>query len=162
MESGLLLIDKPEGPTSAKVVQRVKTLLGAKKVGHLGSLDPFASGLLLVGVNEGTKVADIFLNERKSYTGTITLGTQTDTEDRMGQVLEVREVPDYDHHQLERLQTAFVGPQKQVPPMFSALKRDGVPLYRLARQGKTVPRAAREILIANPPPMEVEPSRVGL
>ncbi len=149
MESGLLLIDKPEGPTSAKVVQRVKTLLGAKKVGHLGSLDPFASGLLLVGVNEGTKVADIFLNERKSYTGTITLGTQTDTEDRAGQVLEVREVPDFDQHQLERLQTAFVGPQKQVPPMFSALKRDGVPLYRLARQGKTVPRAAREILIEN-------------
>ncbi len=147
MESGLLLIDKPEGPTSAEVVQRLKTFLGAKKVGHLGSLDPFASGLLLVGVNEGTKVAEIFLNERKSYTGTITLGTQTDTQDRTGQVLEIRAVPDFDQRQLERLQTAFVGPQKQVPPMFSALKKNGVPLYRLARQGKTVPRAAREILI---------------
>jgi len=84
MESGLLLIDKPVGPTSAKVVQRVKAIMGARKVGHLGSLDPFASGLLLVGVNDGTKVAEIFLNEQKSYTGIITLGVETDTEDRTG------------------------------------------------------------------------------
>ena len=147
MESGLLLIDKPVGPTSAKVVQRVKAIMGARKVGHLGSLDPFASGLLLVGVNDGTKVAEIFLNEQKSYTGIITLGVETDTEDRTGQVLEVRDAPDLDQQELERLQTAFTGLLRQVPPMYSALKRGGVPLYRLARQGKTVPRPAREIHI---------------
>ncbi len=147
MESGLLLIDKPVGPTSAKVVQRVKAIMGARKVGHLGSLDPFASGLLLVGVNDGTKVAEIFLNEQKSYTGIITLGVETDTEDRTGQVLEVRDAPDLEQQELERLQTAFTGSLRQVPPMFSALKRGGVPLYRLARQGKTVPRPAREIHI---------------
>ena len=147
MESGLLLIDKPVGPTSAKVVQRVKAIMGARKVGHLGSLDPFASGLLLVGVNDGTKVAEIFLNEQKSYTGIITLGVETDTEDRTGQVLEVRDAPDLDQQELESLQTAFTGSLRQVPPMFSALKRGGVPLYRLARQGKTVPRPAREIHI---------------
>ena len=147
MESGLLLIDKPVGPTSARVVQRVKAIMGARKVGHLGSLDPFASGLLLVGVNDGTKVAEIFLNEQKSYTGIITLGVETDTEDRTGQVLEVRDAPDLDQQELERLQKAFTGSLRQVPPMFSALKRGGVPLYRLARQGKTVPRPAREIHI---------------
>src|SRR5512141_2302879 len=90
--SGILLIDKPEGPSSAQVVQRVKTLLQAKKVGHLGTLDPFASGLLLVGVNEGTKIADIFLGGVKSYRGVIALGIETDTQDSTGKTLHERPV----------------------------------------------------------------------
>ena len=147
MESGLLLIDKAEGPTSSRVVQRVKAILGAKKVGHLGSLDPFASGLLLLGVNEGTKIAQLFLTAPKSYTGTLALGVETDTQDRTGRVLRVADVPPLDDGDLERLSHAFTGVLWQLPPMFSALKKGGVPLYRLARQGKIIERAKRQVKI---------------
>jgi tRNA pseudouridine55 synthase len=145
--SGILLIDKPEGPSSAQVVQRVKTILQAKKVGHLGTLDPFASGLLLVGVNEGTKIADIFLGGVKSYRGVIALGVETDTQDGTGKILQERPVQPLDETQLRSLEQRFTGELQQVPPMFSALKRDGVRLYRLARQGKEVPREPRRIRI---------------
>jgi tRNA pseudouridine55 synthase len=145
--SGILLIDKPEGPSSAQVVQRVKTILQAKKVGHLGTLDPFASGLLLVGVNEGTKIADIFLAGVKSYRGVIALGVETDTQDSTGKILQERPVQALDETQLRSLEHGFTGELQQVPPMFSALKRDGVRLYRLARQGKEVPREPRRIRI---------------
>ena len=91
--SGILLVDKPEGPSSAQVVQKVKTILGAKKVGHLGTLDPFASGLLLIGINEGTKVADIFLGGIKSYRAVMTLGVETDTQDCTGTVVAEESVP---------------------------------------------------------------------
>ncbi len=147
--SGILLIDKPEGPSSAQVVQRVKTILQAKKVGHLGTLDPFASGLLLVGVNEGTKIADIFLGGVKSYRGVIVLGVETDTQDGTGKILQERPVQPLDETQLRSLEHRFTGELQQVPPMFSALKRDGVRLYRLARQGKEVPREPRRIRIDN-------------
>ena len=147
MESGILLIDKPEGPTSAHVVRRVKGILGAKKVGHLGSLDPFASGLLLVGINEGTKIAPLFLNAPKSYSGIIALGTATDTQDRTGKVIETQSVPALETEELERLQDAFTGSLRQLPPMYSAIKRQGVPLYRLARQGLNVPRTERDVTI---------------
>jgi len=145
--SGILLIDKPEGPSSAQVVQRVKTLLQAKKVGHLGTLDPFASGLLLVGVNEGTKIADIFLGGVKSYRGVIALGIETDTQDNTGKILHERPVASLDAADLRALERKFTGELQQVPPMFSALKKDGVRLYRLARQGKEVPREPRRIRI---------------
>ena len=147
MESGILLIDKPEGPSSARVVQKVKVILGARKVGHLGTLDPFASGLLLLGINEGTKIAQIFLNSQKGYTGIISLGAETDTQDLTGKVLQVRDVPRLGDEDLEKLKAAFTGSMRQVPPMFSALKRSGQPLYRLARQGRSVPRPEREIKI---------------
>lgn len=145
--SGILLIDKPEGPSSARVVQRVKTLLEARKVGHLGTLDPFASGLLLLGINEGTKIADLYLTAQKSYTGVIAFGVETDTQDPTGRVVEVREVPPFWEAELGALSEAFSGSQWQVPPMFSALKKSGVPLYRLARQGQSVPRPPRQINI---------------
>ncbi len=147
MESGILLVDKPEGPSSAQVVQRVKDIMGARKVGHLGTLDPFASGLLLLGINEGTKLAQIFLNAQKQYSGTITLGSETDTQDRTGKVLKVQDVPRLGDEELEKLQAAFTGSLRQVPPMFSALKQGGERLYRLARQGRSVPRSEREIII---------------
>ena len=146
-QSGVLLIDKPVGPSSAQVVHQVKTLLGAKKVGHLGTLDPFASGLLLIGVNEGTKIADIFLSGAKSYRGVMLLGVETDTQDGTGKILETRAVPAISAAELALLESQFTGELKQVPPMFSALKKDGVRLYQLARQGKEIPREPRAIRI---------------
>jgi len=146
-ESGLLLVDKPEGPSSAHVVSRVKKILGAKKVGHLGTLDPFASGLLLLGINEGTKVADIFLGAVKSYHGVMVLGVETDSQDATGNILTVGPPSAVGDTELLALEKKFTGDLQQVPPMFSALKKDGVRLYRLARQGKEVPRESRSIRV---------------
>jgi tRNA pseudouridine55 synthase len=146
-DSGLLLVDKPAGPSSAQVVHRIKQHLGAKRVGHLGTLDPFASGLLLLGINEGTKIADLFLHASKSYRGIMVLGVETDSQDATGKILQVRGVPSFGDSELRNLEQQFFGDLHQVPPMFSALKRHGVPLYRLARQGKEVPREPRAIRI---------------
>jgi tRNA pseudouridine55 synthase len=146
-QSGILLIDKPEGPSSAQVVYRVKKILQAKKVGHLGTLDPFASGLLLIGVNEGTKIADIFLGGAKSYRGVMVLGMETDSQDATGKVIAERAVPTVSEPALRQLESQFTGELQQIPPMFSALKKDGIRLYRLARQGKEVPRAPRAIRV---------------
>src|SRR5678816_2802284 len=128
-QSGLLLIDKAEGPSSAHVVYRVKRLLGAKRVGHLGTLDPFASGLLPIGINEGTKIADIFLGAAKSYRAVMILGIATDSQDTTGKIIDERPVPLFTEDDLRRLEAKFSGVQTQVPPMFSALKKDGVRLY---------------------------------
>jgi len=146
-KSGLLLVDKPEGPSSAHIVHRAKVSLGAKKVGHLGTLDPFASGLLLLGINEGTKISDIFLRAPKSYRGVVTLGVATDSQDSTGVVLKTLPVPSLADDDLHILEQRFSGELQQTPPMFSALKRDGVRLYKLARQGKEVPRQPRTIHI---------------
>ena len=146
-KSGLLLIHKTPGPTSAHVVHRVKQLLGARKIGHLGTLDPFAGGLLLIGINEGTKIADLFLGGDKRYTGVIALGVETDTLDRTGTVVQQNAVPPIDDEGLRRLSEQFHGESEQIPPMFSALKRDGVRLYKLARRGVEVERPPRKIRI---------------
>lgn len=147
MDSGLLLLDKPAGPSSAQIVHKVKLLTGAKRVGHLGTLDPFASGLLLLGINEGTKIADIFLAAPKSYRAVMILGVETDSQDATGSVVQARSVPAIGPAELQCLHREFSGKLQQVPPMFSALKRGGVPLYKLARQGKEVPREPRLITI---------------
>jgi tRNA pseudouridine55 synthase len=147
IQSGILLIDKPEGPSSAQVVGRIKAISGAKKLGHLGTLDPFASGLLLVGINEGTKVADIFISAAKSYRGVMVLGVATDSQDSTGNVIKERPVPPVGESDLKELERKFTGELQQIPPMFSALKKDGVRLYKLARQGKEIPRAPRAITI---------------
>ena len=147
IQNGILLIDKPEGPSSAQVVGRIKAISGAKKVGHLGTLDPFATGLLLIGVNEGTKVADIFISAAKSYRGVMVLGVATDSQDATGNVIKERPVPPVGENDLKELERKFTGELQQIPPMFSALKKDGVRLYKLARQGKEIPRAPRAITI---------------
>jgi tRNA pseudouridine55 synthase len=147
--SGILLIDKAEGPSSAQVVQRVKKITGAKKIGHLGTLDPSASGLLLLGVDEGTKVADIFLGGPKSYHCLIALGSAMDTQDATGRVIETRPVPAISDTDLKNLEETFTGELEQIPPMFSALKKDGVRLYQLARQGIEVERKPRRIVISS-------------
>jgi tRNA pseudouridine55 synthase len=161
MQSGVLLVDKPEGPSSAQVVQKVKVVLGARKVGHLGTLDPFASGLLPLGIDEGTKIADLFLRAKKSYRGVVVLGVETDTQDSTGKILAARAVPALGEKELENLQAAFTGTLQQTPPMFSALKKAGVRLYRLARQGRSVPRAAREINIERLKLWKIAPAEMG-
>jgi tRNA pseudouridine55 synthase len=145
--TGILLIDKPEGMTSAGVIRALKPHLGRAKVGHLGTLDPFASGLLPLCLGEATKIARYLLVERKAYTGTIRLGSATDTLDRTGARVSTAAVPPLGQETVDSVARRFVGRQSQVPPMYSALKRDGVPLYELARRGIEVERRARDIEI---------------
>jgi tRNA pseudouridine55 synthase len=144
---GLLLVDKPEGLTSAAVVATVKRTLQQRKVGHLGTLDPFATGLLPVCIGEGTKIAPFLADDVKRYVGEIALGSTTDTLDRTGAVLERRPVPPLSSVRVAEAVAALRGDILQTPPMYSALKRDGVPLYRLARAGQTIERAPRPVRI---------------
>jgi tRNA pseudouridine55 synthase len=140
---GVLLIDKAAGMTSHDVVALVRRRLGIKKVGHCGTLDPLATGLLLVVVGRGTKIQDLLMAEDKEYTGTMQLGVTTDSQDADGQVVDTRPVPDLTREQLDSAFAKFHGDFYQLPPMVSAIKKDGVPLYKLARQGKTVEREPR-------------------
>jgi tRNA pseudouridine55 synthase len=144
---GLLLVDKPEGLTSAAVVGRVKRILGQRKVGHLGTLDPFATGLLPICLGEGTKIAPFLADDEKRYVGEIVLGVATDTLDRTGAIVEERAVPRFSTAVLARALAGFRGDILQTPPMYSALKRDGVPLYRLARAGRSIERTPRPVRI---------------
>lgn len=147
---GILLVDKPEGLTSAAVVARVKRGLRlgkVAKVGHLGTLDPFATGLLPICLGEATKLAQFLAAEAKRYVGEIVLGVSTDTLDRTGTVVETRPVPVLTPSAIAAALGGLRGPIMQTPPMYSALKRDGVPLYRLARQGQEVERPARAVAV---------------
>jgi tRNA pseudouridine55 synthase len=144
--NGILLIDKPDGITSAEVVRRVKRRV-AVKVGHLGTLDPFATGLLPLCLGEATKIAQFLNAADKRYEGVIELGAATDTGDRTGTPVRTAAVPDLAAVDLVALARRFAGQQLQTPPMYSALKRDGVPLYRLARRGVDVERTARPVRI---------------
>ena len=144
---GLLLIDKPAGMTSHDVVRQVRRICRTKKVGHAGTLDPLATGVLPVAIGDGTKILQFLLAEDKSYRATLQLGITTDTLDAEGQVLQQRPVPDDTLDQLANVCENFRGDIEQIPPMYSALKKDGVPLYKLARQGKTVEREARQVRI---------------
>jgi len=145
--NGILLIDKPDGMTSAAVVQAVKHRLGEEKVGHLGTLDPFATGLLPVCLGTGTKISQFLMVERKAYSGTIRLGVETDTFDSTGMVIKTSPIPPTDEATLRKLEAQFTGEQWQTPPMYSAIKRKGVPLYKLARQGLEVDREPRKVTI---------------
>ena len=160
--SGILLVDKPEGPSSARVVATAKRLTGARKVGHLGTLDPFASGLLPLAVNEGTKIAQYFLDADKGYTGVMTLGAETDTQDRTGKLLFQRDPPLLGRQEIESLRREFSGCLQQVPPMYSALKKDGARLYELARKGMAVGREARPVRVEFNRLEQVGPCQVGV
>ena len=144
---GILLVDKPAGLTSAAVVARVKRVLGGVKVGHLGTLDPFATGLLPICLGEGTKLAPFVQDATKRYVGEIVLGVETDTLDGTGAVVATHPVGALGPADLARARAALTGEIMQVPPMYSALKRQGVPLYRLARKGQEVERAPRPVRI---------------
>jgi tRNA pseudouridine55 synthase len=145
--NGILLLDKPLGLSSNAALQKTRRMLGADKAGHVGSLDPLASGMLPICLGEATKIAGDILSGRKLYRFTVALGTRTATGDTEGGVVETAAVPDFDASQLDRVLLQFHGNQTQIPPMYSALKRDGQPLYKLARAGIEVERAARDIEI---------------
>ena len=140
---GVLLVDKAEGMTSHDVVALVRRKLEIKKVGHCGTLDPIATGLLLLTLGRGTKIQDLLMSEDKEYAGTLTLGTSTTTQDRQGEVVEERPVPVLTENDVRAAFDKFRGDFYQMPPMVSAIKHGGVPLYKLARQGKVVEREPR-------------------
>jgi tRNA pseudouridine55 synthase len=140
---GVLLVDKAAGMTSHDVVALVRRRLQIKKVGHCGTLDPIATGLLLLTLGRGTKIQDLLMAEDKEYAGTMTLGAATSTQDREGEVIETREVPPLTEEVIGAAFAKFRGDFYQTPPMVSAIKQGGVPLYKLARQGKTVEREPR-------------------
>jgi tRNA pseudouridine55 synthase len=144
---GVLLIDKEEGETSFGVVRRVKKLLKVGKVGHAGTLDPFATGLLLVLVGQGTKLSPYLMAGEKTYVGTLTLGVETDTLDRTGRVTAVNPVPKLDPERVRERACVFVGETEQTPPSFSALKVQGKRAYSLARQGLPVTLEKRRVRI---------------
>ena len=134
--------------TSHDVVRKVRRLYHTRKVGHAGTLDPLATGVLPVAIGDGTKILQFLLAENKTYRATFKLGITTDTLDAEGQVLQERPVPEFTAATLEAVCADFRGVIEQLPPMFSALKKDGVPLYKLARQGKTVERELRQVTIS--------------
>jgi len=140
---GVLLVDKAEGMTSHDVVALVRRRLEIKKVGHCGTLDPIATGLLLLTLGRGTKIQDLLMSEDKEYVGTLTLGASTSTQDREGEVLETKPVPQLSDGEIRTAFDKFRGDFYQMPPMVSAIKHAGVPLYKLARQGKVVEREPR-------------------
>ncbi len=145
--AGVLNIDKPPGVTSHDVVDAVRRMAGQRKVGHAGTLDPMATGVLLVCLGKATRVAEYLMAGRKCYRATIVLGATTDTYDADGQIVSSGEPVDFTRRQIEAALASFVGQIAQVPPMYSALKHDGQPLHELARQGVTVDRRSRLVEI---------------
>jgi tRNA pseudouridine55 synthase len=140
---GVLLVDKAEGMTSHDVVALIRRKLEIRKVGHCGTLDPIATGLLLLTLGRGTKIQDLLMSEDKEYAGTLMLGVTTSTQDRQGEVIDRRPVPPLGASQIRAAFEKFRGDFYQMPPMVSAIKHRGVPLYKLARQGKVVEREPR-------------------
>lgn len=145
---GVLLVDKPQGITSHDVVDRVRRIYRMKKVGHAGTLDPMATGLMLILVGKATKVSQYLMSMDKEYTGTARLGQVTDSQDADGEVIEESPVPELTEDQVRAHMKSFIGDQYQTPPMYSAKKVNGQPLYKLARKGKTVPREPRVIRVS--------------
>jgi len=162
MPSGILLLDKPRGLSSNAALQRVRTLFGREKAGHVGSLDPLATGMLPICLGEATKVAGEILAGHKCYRFTVTLGTRTATGDAEGEVTERASIPPLERSQVEAALARFIGTGQQVPPMYSALKRAGQPLYRLARAGVTVERPARPIEVFRLHLVELGPQALEL
>ena len=154
---GILLVDKPTDHTSHDVVARIRRKFGMKRVGHAGTLDPMATGLLIMLLGKATSVSQYLISMDKEYTGTIKLGAVTNTQDAEGEVVETRPVPPLTEAQVRAQMLAMQGDQYQTPPMFSAIKIDGVPLYKKARQGEEVDREPRFIRV-----MRFELTRLAL
>ncbi len=144
---GIILLNKPVGPSSNGVLQTVMRLFNAKKGGHTGALDPFATGLLPICLGEATKVSGLLLDSDKRYTATLKLGEQTDTGDKEGNITQIQAVPALTQADILNVLSQFMGQIEQVPPMYSALKHQGKPLYYYARQGIEIERPARSIVI---------------
>ncbi|MCE9614718.1 MAG: tRNA pseudouridine(55) synthase TruB [Lentisphaerae bacterium] len=144
---GVLVVDKPAGPTSHDMVDRVRRLFGIRKVGHGGTLDPLATGVLVLLLGRATKLSSQFLGSDKTYEGTLRLGVATDSHDAAGAVISEKDCHGITRAQLEASMTTFLGDILQVPPMVSAIKFEGVPLYKRARKGQEVERQPRLIHI---------------
>ena len=145
--SGIVVVDKPGGISSAGVVARIKDMVGARKVGHAGTLDPDATGVLICCLNQATRLSRFFLNGDKVYEAEMTLGTVTDTQDASGAVVAQRPLGDLSEQRIRAAADSFVGTIDQVPPVYSALKHRGTPLYKLARRGAAVEKPARSVQI---------------
>lgn len=143
---GFLKIDKEENYTSSDCDNIAKRLLDVKKVGHLGTLDPFATGLLILGINQGTKLFPYIKDEKKTYLASLKLGVETDTLDKTGEVISQKEVPSLDEEKITSVLSSFLGKSQQVPPAYSAKHINGKKAYQLARKGKVV----------NLPPVDIE------
>lgn len=146
---GVLLVDKPSGPTSHDVVDAIRRHFRFKKVGHCGTLDPNATGLLVIVLGKATRLSERLMSDDKSYEGTVHFGISTGSYDKDGEVTATAEVPPLTLEQLNEHAATFVGDIMQTPPMVSAIKKDGVPLYKLARKGIEVERKPRCIHIYN-------------
>ncbi len=143
---GFLLAYKEKGISSNRLVQQVKKSLSLKKVGHLGTLDPMATGLLILAINRGTKFSTLLLDSHKSYAAEVTLGEQTDTDDAEGEMLFTKLVTS-SHNEIQKELLSFLGSSLQQPPIYSALKVKGKPMYKYAREGVAVEKAPRPIII---------------
>lgn len=145
---GILMVDKPSGITSHDIVDRLRRKLKMKKVGHAGTLDPLATGLMIMLIGKATKVSQFLISLDKAYEGTFKLGVETDSQDSDGEVVETKDLPEnLSEEIIGDAMKEFLGDQYQTPPMFSAKKINGVPLYKMARKGKTVEREPRVIRI---------------
>ena len=144
---GILLLDKPAGFSSNQALQKVRWLFQARKAGHTGTLDPFATGMLPICLGEASKTAAFMLDSEKTYEARARTGIATETGDIEGEVVREEDIPELDAKKIEKAMAAFRGTIEQVPPMYSALKHKGQPLYKLAREGKTVERAPRTVTI---------------
>jgi tRNA pseudouridine55 synthase len=145
--NGVVIIDKPANLSSARTVAQVKAMFQVAKAGHSGTLDPFATGVLICCLNQATRLARFFLNGRKTYEAVMRLGTETDTQDATGRVISRTEVPKLSEDRIKEAVAQFEGNLMQQPPAYSALKHQGVPLYKLARQGKAVHKPPRPVTI---------------
>ena len=146
MRDGIILINKPKGPSSNQTLQKVKQRLAIKKAGHFGTLDPLASGLLIIGLNKGTKLSKLFLNDDKSYEAVIKFGQRTNTDDAEGDVIDTS-LKKVSKSAVVKTLSSFVGVQEQVPPAYSAIKIKGMPAYKYARDGKVIELQSRKINI---------------
>ncbi|MBL9191744.1 MAG: tRNA pseudouridine(55) synthase TruB [Opitutaceae bacterium] len=144
---GILLIDKPTDHTSHDVVARVRRKLSMKRIGHAGTLDPMATGLLIILVGKATSASQFLISLDKEYEGTVKLGVVTNSQDAEGEILETRPVPPLTEAEVKAAIQTFLGDQYQIPPMFSAIKIDGVPLYKSARKGEDIEREPRFIRV---------------
>jgi tRNA pseudouridine55 synthase len=157
---GVLLVDKPGQHTSHDVIARLRGKLRMRKIGHAGTLDPMATGLLIVLVGKATRVSQFIISLDKEYEGTIELGKTTDSQDADGEVMETRPVPVLSEADVKAAMAGFLGDQYQLPPMFSAIKIGGVPLYKKARQGEVVEREPRFIRVMSWDLLKFESPRI--
>lgn len=146
-KDGFIVVNKPSGITSFDVIRQVKRVYGFKKIGHAGTLDPQAEGVLIILIGKATKLSAKFMDTQKEYIARLTLGIRTDSADGDGEIICRESIPDLEQKKIESVLKYFIGEIEQIPPMYSSLKKNGKPLYEYARKGLTLPREARKINI---------------